>query len=341
MANLSRWRLDEKYLRLLGDQGIRTVEELFGQLPHPLAKILGIPLQELMEIRMNISLNILSCSNMIEYNNNKQLTSVRDGLSWMNLPTFNLDCDKDFFSRSISSGSKNLDLLFGTSGLPVGEIIEVTGCRMSGRTQVGLTMALAVSIQNCKSYFIDTDNAVQASRVLDVTHLLTGEKEPSIVLEHISRLSIIRVFNVWDFLDALTNICQQADGIVIVVDCIDSVLPVGSAIMPSNTEGLHGQIAMLLQAISSRPPYPTILFTSTASENVDVRGVRSVGRQSNASSDELLRGCASIRLQSSVLTVGQPPSELSAAGVGQVRVTHLDVLQRPSRLQHLPKSYIL
>ena len=96
----------------------------------------------------------------------------------------------------ITTGSKNLDDLLGGKGVESRSITEAFGAFGSGKTQVGLTLAVNVQLPyekggvNGKSVFIDTEGTFRPSRIKQIAEKM--EANPEKVLKNIF---VARAFN--------------------------------------------------------------------------------------------------------------------------------------------------
>lgn len=96
----------------------------------------------------------------------------------------------------ITTGSKNFDTLLGGKGLESRAITEAFGAYGSGKTQVGLTLAVKVQLPpedggaNGKCVFIDTEGTFRPSRIKEIAENLGANPEK--VLKNIF---VARAFN--------------------------------------------------------------------------------------------------------------------------------------------------
>lgn len=96
----------------------------------------------------------------------------------------------------ITTGSKNLDDLLGGRGIESKAITEVFGAYGSGKTQIGLTIAINVQLPldkggiNGKAVFIDTEGTFRPSRIKQIAEKLGANPEK--VLKNIF---VARAFN--------------------------------------------------------------------------------------------------------------------------------------------------
>ncbi len=98
--------------------------------------------------------------------------------------------------HNITTGSKNLDNLLGGKGIESKAITEAFGAYGSGKTQVGLTLAVNAQLPiekggaNGKCVFIDTEGTFRPSRVKQIAEALGANPEK--VLKNIF---VARAFN--------------------------------------------------------------------------------------------------------------------------------------------------
>jgi DNA repair protein RadA len=96
----------------------------------------------------------------------------------------------------ITTGSKNLDNLLGGRGIESKAITEVFGAYGSGKTQIGLTIAVNVQLPldrggvNGKAVFIDTEGTFRPSRIKQIAEKIGANPEK--VLKNIF---VARAFN--------------------------------------------------------------------------------------------------------------------------------------------------
>jgi len=96
----------------------------------------------------------------------------------------------------ITTGSKNLDNLLGGRGVESRSITEVFGAYGSGKTQIGLTIAINVQLPldkggiNGKAVFIDTEGTFRPSRIKQIAEKIGANPEK--VLKNIF---VARAFN--------------------------------------------------------------------------------------------------------------------------------------------------
>jgi len=96
----------------------------------------------------------------------------------------------------ITTGSKNFDMLLGGRGVESKAITEAFGAYGSGKTQVGLTLAINVQLPseqggvNGKCVFIDTEGTFRPSRIKQIAEKLGANPEK--VLKNIF---VARAFN--------------------------------------------------------------------------------------------------------------------------------------------------
>jgi DNA repair protein RadA len=98
--------------------------------------------------------------------------------------------------HNITTGSKNFDVLLGGKGIESRAITEAFGAYGSGKTQVGLTLAVNVQLPsekggaNGKCVFIDTEGTFRPSRIKQIAESLGANPEK--VLKNIL---VARAFN--------------------------------------------------------------------------------------------------------------------------------------------------
>lgn len=98
--------------------------------------------------------------------------------------------------NNITTGSKNFDMLLGGKGVESRAITEAFGAYGSGKTQVGLTLAVNVQLPseqggaNGKCVFIDTEGTFRPSRIKQIAEKLGANPEK--VLKNIF---VARAFN--------------------------------------------------------------------------------------------------------------------------------------------------
>jgi DNA repair protein RadA len=98
--------------------------------------------------------------------------------------------------HNIRTGSKNFDFLLGGKGIESRAITEAFGAYGSGKTQVGLTLAVNVQLPldkggaNGKCVFIDTEGTFRPSRIKQIAETLGANPEK--VLKNIF---VARAFN--------------------------------------------------------------------------------------------------------------------------------------------------
>jgi DNA repair protein RadA len=96
----------------------------------------------------------------------------------------------------ITTGSKNLDTLLGGRGIETKSITEAFGAYGSGKTQLGLTIAVRVQLPadkggiNGKAVFIDTEGTFRPERIRQISEALGANQEK--VLKNIF---VARAFN--------------------------------------------------------------------------------------------------------------------------------------------------
>lgn len=97
---------------------------------------------------------------------------------------------------NITTGSKNLDNLLGGKGIEGRAITEAFGAYGSGKTQIGLTLAVNVQLPlekggaNGKAVFIDTEGTFRPSRIKQISESIGANPEK--VLKNIF---VARAFN--------------------------------------------------------------------------------------------------------------------------------------------------
>ena len=125
----------------------------------------------------------------------------------------------------ITTGSKNLDALLGGRGVESRSITEAFGAFASGKTQLGLTLAVNVQLPlerggaSGKSVFIDTEGTFRPSRIKQIAEKL--EANPDKVLKNIL---VARAFNSDHqvlLLDKITDMIKKGEPIKLII--IDSL----------------------------------------------------------------------------------------------------------------------
>jgi len=125
----------------------------------------------------------------------------------------------------ITTGSKNFDTLLGGKGVESRSITEAFGAFASGKTQLGLTLAVNVQLPiekggvSGKSVFIDTEGTFRPSRIKQIAEKL--EANPEKVLKNIF---VARAFNSDHqvlLLDKITEMIKKGEPIKLIV--IDSL----------------------------------------------------------------------------------------------------------------------
>ena len=125
----------------------------------------------------------------------------------------------------ITTGSKNLDNLLGGRGVESKSITEAFGAFGSGKTQVGLTLAVNVQLPpdmggvNGKAVFIDTEGTFRPSRIKQIAEKLNAN--PDKVLKNIF---VARAFNSDHqvlLLDKITEMIKKGEPIKLMI--IDSL----------------------------------------------------------------------------------------------------------------------
>ncbi|HEB46906.1 MAG TPA: DNA repair and recombination protein RadA [Candidatus Pacearchaeota archaeon] len=127
--------------------------------------------------------------------------------------------------HNITTGSKNLDNLLGGKGIESKAITEAFGAYGSGKTQVGLTLAVNAQLPiekggaNGKCVFIDTEGTFRPSRVKQIAEALGANPEK--VLKNIF---VARAFNSDHqmlLLDRVSEMIKEGEPIKLMV--IDSL----------------------------------------------------------------------------------------------------------------------
>lgn len=125
----------------------------------------------------------------------------------------------------ITTGSKNLDNLLGGRGIETKAITEVFGAYGSGKTQIGLSLAVNVQLPvekggaNAKAVFIDTEATFRPERIKQIAEGLGAV--PDKVLKNIF---VARAFNSDHqilLLDKITEMVKNGEPIRLVI--IDSL----------------------------------------------------------------------------------------------------------------------
>ena len=125
----------------------------------------------------------------------------------------------------ISTGSKNLNDLLGGRGVETRAITEAFGAYGSGKTQLGLTLAVNVQLPlekggaNGKAVFIDTEGTFRPSRIKQISEAIGASPEK--VLKNIF---VARAFNSDHqtlLIDKITDMIKNGEPIKLVI--IDSL----------------------------------------------------------------------------------------------------------------------
>ena len=125
----------------------------------------------------------------------------------------------------ITTGSKNLDNLLGGRGVESRSITEVFGAYGSGKTQIGLTLAINVQFPldrggiNGKAVYIDTEGTFRPSRIKQIAEKIGANPEK--VLKNIF---VARAFNSDHqilLVDKITEMIKKGEPIRIVI--VDSL----------------------------------------------------------------------------------------------------------------------
>ncbi|HKZ33799.1 MAG TPA: DNA repair and recombination protein RadA [Candidatus Nanoarchaeia archaeon] len=127
--------------------------------------------------------------------------------------------------HNITTGSKNFDALLGGRGIESRAITEAFGAYGSGKTQVGLTLAVNVQLPlenggaNGKCVFIDTEGTFRPSRIKQIAEKLGANPEK--VLKNIF---VARAFNSDHqilLLDKISEMIKEGEPIKLMI--IDSL----------------------------------------------------------------------------------------------------------------------
>ncbi len=127
--------------------------------------------------------------------------------------------------RNITTGSKNIDNLLGGKGIETGAITEAYGAYGSGKTQLGLQLAVNVQLPlekggaNGKAVIIDTEATFRPERIKQVAEGI--QANPEKVLKNIF---VARAFNSDHqilLLDKITEMIKNGEPIKLVI--IDSL----------------------------------------------------------------------------------------------------------------------
>ena len=127
--------------------------------------------------------------------------------------------------RAISTGSKNLDNLLGGRGVETKAITEAFGAYGSGKTQIGLSLAVYVQLPldkggaNGKAVYIDTEGTFRTERIKQIAESIGANPEK--VLKNIL---VARAFNSDHqilLLDRIGEMIKEGEVIRIVI--IDSL----------------------------------------------------------------------------------------------------------------------
>ncbi|MDP3992086.1 MAG: DNA repair and recombination protein RadA [Nanoarchaeota archaeon] len=127
--------------------------------------------------------------------------------------------------HNITTGSKNFDVLLGGRGVESRAITEAFGAYGSGKTQVGLTLAVNVQLPleqggaNGKCVFIDTEGTFRPSRIKQIAEKLGANPEK--VLKNIF---VARAFNSDHqilLLDKISEMIKEGEPIKLMI--IDSL----------------------------------------------------------------------------------------------------------------------
>ena len=127
--------------------------------------------------------------------------------------------------ENVTTGSKNLDNLLGGKGIETKAITEAFGAYGSGKTQLGLSLAVSVQLPkekggaNGKAVYIDTEGTFRPSRIKQIAEKIGANPEK--VLKNIF---VARAFNSDHqilLLDKITEMIKNGEPIKLVV--IDSL----------------------------------------------------------------------------------------------------------------------
>jgi len=125
----------------------------------------------------------------------------------------------------ITTGSKNLNNLLGGKGIETKAITEAYGAYGSGKTQIGLSLAVNVQLPlekggaNGKAVFIDTEGTFRPERIIQISEAIGAQPEK--VLKNIF---VARAFNSDHqilLLDKITEMIKNGEPIRLVI--IDSL----------------------------------------------------------------------------------------------------------------------
>jgi DNA repair protein RadA len=127
--------------------------------------------------------------------------------------------------RKITTGSTNLDELLGGRGIETRAITEAFGAYGSGKTQLGLSLAVNVQLPldkggaNGKAVYIDTEGTFRAERIKQISEIIGANPEK--VLQNIL---VARAFNADHqilLIDRINEMISEGENIKLVV--IDSL----------------------------------------------------------------------------------------------------------------------
>lgn len=113
----------------------------------------------------------------------------------------------------IPTGLKQLDR-FLSGGIPSGVIVDIFGGNATGKTLLSLQLAVNSIKNGGKVLYIDTTGGFRPERILEI------QKSSGINFDLLGKITVSRVTNTFQQIDALSNLNTQNDFSLIVIDNI-------------------------------------------------------------------------------------------------------------------------
>lgn len=259
-----------------------------------------------------------------------------------------------------SSGLPTLNEMLG-GGWPQGLVIGLTGEGQCGKTQICLHTAVATAMAGQRVLYIDTSNHLPLRRMHTLASYLflnqqldnpslTNEQKNEVLAATLDRITVEKVFDLFDLLDLLCKVKDRPTYHVVIVDSLFHIISpylsdaaerfvpsyqnptaslptgVGSAAAPAsifavaNVQPLVSQILVLLKAIASSTvhdgsldaPRASVLVTNVSPHisSIPTAHITGVKRPSGAAQ--------SVSMQSTGATGGASSSHGSAGSTHSV-----------------------
>ena len=178
------------------EKKVQSLDQLPGVGPATIEKLNNAGYADLMSIAVATPGELVGAAEMSEATAKKVIAIARANLE-MNFESGEVMLEKREQIIKITTGSKNLDILFG-GGVESGAITEAYGQYGSGKSQLAHVLAVRCSLpvesggSGGVAVFIDTEGTFRPERIIQIVKGIDPDMDPA---EFLKNIKVARAFN--------------------------------------------------------------------------------------------------------------------------------------------------